>query len=232
MVSVPLDFSGVAAAAPVPVDGIIAVETQQSEGQNDDVIETSKEAAAIVDGTATIAASCAAIPDARLAASGLSASAQPILAFSSAEQSVRTEAEPAGQSAAAKETSASPPSPTFPSPPQSPASIAAAPVASATDSAPLPDPIPLGVDEVTESAPAATAPAASAPEAARAEAASPLAQRPLVAGDRCEVATRSDQAACITGLVFKTDPRSGALLIAFDDGAWESISAEVVARGG
>eukprot|EP00965_Chrysotila_dentata_P127848 4227893-Pleurochrysis_carterae.AAC.1 len=54
--------------------------------------------------------------------------------------------------------------------------------------------------------------------------AAPAAQLPpaLLAGDRCKVVARSDKAECTTGLIFKKDPRHGGLLVAFDDGCWES----------
>eukprot|EP00965_Chrysotila_dentata_P205239 6182836-Pleurochrysis_carterae.AAC.2 len=75
-----------------------------------------------------------------------------------------------------------------------------------------------------------TAPTA-APASAVIAAAGPLAEPALADGDRCEVAVRSDQGAGTIGLIFKNYPRSGALLIVFNDGTWKTITAEAVVEG-
>eukprot|EP00965_Chrysotila_dentata_P116252 3843021-Pleurochrysis_carterae.AAC.1 len=59
----------------------------------------------------------------------------------------------------------------------------------------------------------------------------PFAQAAIVAGNRVEVAIRSDPSACTTGLAFKRDPRSGALLVAFDDGTLDNFPCDTFSKG-
>eukprot|EP00965_Chrysotila_dentata_P263060 6214746-Pleurochrysis_carterae.AAC.2 len=127
----------------------------------------------------------------------------------------------------------------FPSPPTSPmppaeplpAHLTSAPAAAGNEPSRANA---QGYDAVSQSA--ADAVNAAAPTAAPASAATaasgPLAEPALAAGDRCEVAVWSDQGACTTGLIFKKDFRSGALLLAFDDSTWDKVPAADVARGG